>query len=61
MNLTTCQDYARQHGVAVSTVTLHARKLGIEPIAGRYLFTPAQCAKLDRSIVGKRGRPRTRE
>ena len=61
MNLTTCQDYARQHGIAVSTVTLHARKLGIEPIAGRYLFSKRDIARLDRSIVGKRGRPRKEE
>jgi len=57
VNLTTCQQYATDRGVAVPTVTLHARKLGIEKIAGRYLFTTAQVRALDKSIVGKPGRP----
>jgi hypothetical protein len=58
VNLTTCQQYATSRGVAVPTVTLHARKLGIEKMAGVYLFTPAQCTALDASIVGKVGRPK---
>ena len=58
MTLTTCQEYAKDRGVAVPTVTLHARKLGIRKIAGVYVFTPRQCRELDSSIVGKVGRPR---
>jgi hypothetical protein len=57
VDLTTCQQYAESRGVAVPTVTLHARKLGIEKVAGRYLFTNNEVAALDSSIVGKRGRP----
>ena len=57
MNITTCQEYAKARGVAIPTVTLHARKLGIRKIAGVYLFTPEQCKMLDASIVGKVGRP----
>lgn len=57
MNLTTCQQYAKARGVAVPTVTLHARKLGIEKIAGRYLFTDDEVDALDGSVYGKPGRP----
>lgn len=58
MNLITCKQYADSRGVAVSTVSLHARKLGIAKVAGRYLFTARQCKHLDDSIVGTIGRPR---
>ena len=57
VGFTTCQQYATSRSVSVPTVTLHARKLGIAKVAGRYLFTDEQCTVLDASIVGKVGRP----
>lgn len=44
--------------MAVPTVSLHARKLGLEKRYNRWLFTDAECAKLDGSIVGAPGRPK---
>ena len=46
-------------GVAVPTVSKHARKLGIVKYGGRYLFTEADVAALRRSMdESKPGRPR---
>ena len=59
MTLTTCQEYAKDRGVAVPTVSLHARKLKIRKIAGVYVFTPAEVEALDASIVGTVGRPKS--
>ena len=61
VNLTTCQEYAEARGCAIPTVTQHARQLGIEKIAGRYLFSPEQVERLDKSIRKHRGRPRRDE